>query len=106
MSQEELVQIRPMKVDNRPGRQSYRYKYNQIHVEDITGDEFDSRVNINWVTEEKFWYQFMDSPRILVTPNACFVEKDSDIDEAELRLYFMLDILDSGGKVSGWRRIG
>lgn len=105
----ELMSIDPIKVDDREGRRNFHYSFDKIHVEDITGEEFDDRVEIDWVKDRgypgAFWYQFKDSPKLLVSERLIYMELGENELEASKRAYFMLDILDSHGKVSGWRRV-
>lgn len=100
-----LREVTPTKRDDRKNRRDYVYSFREIHIDDVAGDEFGDNVEILEFGDGFFKYRYGDGPILIVNRYRIQVGDNADMEEAEKRAYFMVDILDDHGKVSGWRRV-
>lgn len=96
-----LRKVAPInRVEKRDDVYKYRYTYSTIFVDDIDENiDIPTGVRLSIVDDGILEYQYNDEPRVIITEDGTFVDKDTQRKEGEQQAYFALSVLASEGYV-------
>ena len=92
-------------VDNESGGYTYRYEYDEIHLEDIPDDVEPQALRAEfWWDGDVLYYQYKDLPKVRISDDGVEAEVYQGFQQARRQAYFALSQLDAMGYISTWRK--